>query len=134
MFDPKKFTTTKTKPFPVFLLIDVSGSMNIVIDPENTRPTGQTAFIDGQHVAFVEGGTSKIQLLNDAVSKMIESLKNEEKMETEFLISVITFGDSAHLHLSPTIASEVKWSDFTANGETALGAALKLANLKLHGL
>lgn len=127
MFDPSKFTTTQAKPFPVFLLLDVSGSMDIVIDPENTRRTGETAFIDGQHVEFVEGGTTKIELLNDAVRKMIDSFKEEEKMETEFLVSVITFGDKANLHLKPTQASEVSLEEFQAAGETAMGAALKLA-------
>ncbi len=127
MFDPKKFTTTQAKPFPVFLLLDVSGSMNIVIDPENTMLTGETAFIDGQYVEFVEGGTTKIQLLNEAVKTMVESFKNEEKMETEFLVSVITFGDKAHLHLKPTKASEISWDEFCAHGETAMGAALSLS-------
>ncbi len=132
MFDPKEFTTTQIKPFPVFLLLDVSGSMDIVIDPENTRSTGQTAFIDGHHVEFVEGGTTKTQLLNEAVTKMIESFKDEETMETEFLISIITFGDTAQLHLAATKASEVQWSDMTACGETALGAALKLAKEQIE--
>ncbi|PIE52094.1 hypothetical protein CSA37_08555, partial [Candidatus Fermentibacteria bacterium] len=99
MFDPKKFSTLKPKPFPVFLLLDVSGSMDMAIDPENTRRTGQTIFEDGQEWEIVEGGTTKTQLLNDAVKKMIDSFKEEEKMETEFLVSVITFGDEACVHL-----------------------------------
>jgi len=132
MFDPSKFATTQAKPFPVLLLLDVSGSMDIVIDPENTRGTGETAFIDGQHVEFVEGGTTKTQLLNDAVKKMVDSFKEEEKMETEFLISVITFGDEAKLHLSPTRASEVSLQEFAAQGETAMGAALKLAKEQIE--
>lgn len=127
MFYPKKFTTTKAKPFPVFLLLDISGSMDMVIDPENTQRTGQTLFEDGQEWEIVEGGTTKTQLLNDAVIKMINAFKDEEKMETEFLVSIITFGDAAQLHLLPTKASDVKWTDVTASGETALGAALKLA-------
>lgn len=132
MFDPKKFTTTQTKPFPVFLLLDVSGSMDIVIDPENTRRTGKTAFIDRQHVEFVEGGTTKTQLLNDAVKKMIDSFREEEKMETEFLVSIITFGDEAHLHLKPTKASEISLDNFEADGETAMGSALKLAKEQIE--
>lgn len=132
MFDPKKFTTTQAKPFPVFLLLDVSGSMDIVIDPENTHRTGETAFIDGQHVEFVEGGTTKTQLLNEAVKKMIESFKEEEKMEAEFWISIITFGDKAHLHIKLTKASEISLTEFEAEGETAMGAALKLAKEQIE--
>ncbi len=127
MFDPKKFTVSQAKPLPVFLLLDVSGSMNIVIDPENTSRTDETAFIDGQEVEFVEGGTTKLQLLNDAVMKMIASFTKEERMETEFRVSVITFGDAAQCYLDPTSASRITWSPLTAEGETAMGEALLLA-------
>ena len=132
MFDPTKFATTQAKPLPVFLLLDVSGSMDIVIDPENTRRTGKTAFIDGQHVEFVEGGITKTKLLNDAVKMMIDSFKDEEKMETEILVSVITFGDEAKLFLSPAKASEVSLDEFQAQGETAMGAALNLAKEQIE--
>ncbi len=127
MFDPSKFTVQKAKPFPVFLLLDVSGSMNEVIDPENARRTGQTVESDGQTWDLVEGGTAKIQVLNEAAQKMIESFADEERMETEFLVSIIVFGDSATQHLPPTPASSVKWTDMTAAGCTAMGSAFKLA-------
>ena len=55
MFDPKEFATGKAKPLPVHLLLDVSGSM--------------------------EGG--KINELNEAVSEMIKTMADEEKMEVE---------------------------------------------------
>jgi uncharacterized protein YegL len=127
MFDPSKFTAPKAKPLPVFLLLDVSGSMNEVVDPENVRPTGQTFESDGQTWDLVEGGTSKIQILNDAVRRMIYSFAAEERMETEFLISVITFGDRATQHLAPGTASSVNWADMEADGCTAMGEAFSLA-------
>jgi len=128
MFDPSKFTAPKAKPLPVFLLIDVSGSMNEVVDPENVRRTGEYVEDDGQTWELVEGGTAKIQILNEAVRNMIESFATEERMETEFLVSIIIFGDSATLHLPPTPASSVEWTDMTADGCTAMGAAFSLAN------
>ena len=127
MFEPKKFTTTQIKPFPVLLLLDVSGSMDMVIDPENTRRTGKTVFEDGQEWEIVEGGTTKTELLNDAVKKMINSFSSEEKMETEFLISIITFGDKAKVHTQPTKASEIIWHKMEAHGKTAMGDALSIA-------
>lgn len=127
MFDSAKFTVQKAKPLPVFLLLDVSGSMNEVVDPENVRRTGQTLVSDGKAWELVEGGTSKIQILNEAVRKMIESFAAEERMETEFLVSIIVFGDGARQHLPPTPASSVNWTDMTADGCTAMGAALSLA-------
>ncbi len=125
-FDPTKFTVQKAKPLPVFLLLDVSGSMGEVVDPENVRRTGQTFESDGKLWELVEGGTSKIQILNDAVKKMIDSFAAEEKMETEFLVSIIVFGDRAMQHLPPTSASSVKWEDMTADGCTAMGESFSL--------
>jgi uncharacterized protein YegL len=127
MFDPTKFTVQNAKPLPVFLLLDVSGSMNEVIDPKNVRRTGKTLESDGKTWELVEGGTTKIQILNEAVRKMIESFSAEERMETEFLVSIITFGDSSIQHLLPTPASSVQWADMTADGCTAMGAAFSLA-------
>jgi uncharacterized protein YegL len=127
MFDPGKFTAPKAKPLPVFLLLDVSGSMNEVVDPENVRRTGQTFANDGQTRELVEGGTSKIQILNDAVRRMVDSFAAEERMETEFLVSIITFGNTVVQHLAPGAASSVNWTDMEADGCTAMGAAFSLA-------
>ena len=127
IFDPSKFTVKVATPLPVFLLLDVSGSMNEVVDPEKVRRSGQTFVEDGQTWELVEGGTAKIQILNEAVRRMIDSFAAEEMMETEILVSIIVFGDTAALHLPPTAASSVKWVDMTAGGCTAMGAAFRLA-------
>ena len=127
MFDASKFTVPKAKPLPVILLLDVSGSMDEVVDPENVHRTGRTVVDDGRTWELVEGGTTKIQILNQAVKHMIDSFAAEEKMETEFLVSIIVFGDRAAQHLTPTAASSVKWTDMTANGCTAMGSAFSLA-------
>lgn len=132
MFDPSKFTVPKAKPLPVFLLLDVSGSMNEIMDPENVRRTGQTLVADGQTWELVEGGTSKIQILNQAAREMIDSFSAEEKMETEFLVSIIVFGNNASLHLPPTAASSVKWTEMTAGGCTAMGEAFKTAKAMIE--
>ena len=99
MFDPKDFATGKAKPLPVYLLLDVSQSM--------------------------EG--DKINNLNEAVSEMIKTMADEEKMEVEILISTITFGSDAHVHLPATSASNVEWSNLSASGLTAMGAALTMS-------
>ena len=48
MFDASKFTVPKAKPLPVILLLDVSGSMDEVVDPENVHRTGRTVVDDGR--------------------------------------------------------------------------------------
>jgi uncharacterized protein YegL len=124
-FDPSAFTTTKPKPLPVILLLDVSKSMDEVCDGSFQR-TGRTFFEDGQSWEMVEGGRSRIAVLNEAVSAMIASFAREEQIDREFLVSVITFGSSVCVHLPPTKASRVAWQPLTAAGETHLGEALTL--------
>lgn len=126
-FDPKNFTAPKAKPLPVFLILDVSTTMGEVIDDTNLKRTGEKFFKDGKHWEVVEGGISKMDLLNEALGKMLASFADEEKAETQILVSIITFGDTANLYLPPIVASEVIWENLKPDGETALGAALEMA-------
>lgn len=104
MFDPKKFTTPTAKPLPVVLLLDVSYSMS----------------------------GDKIDNLNKAVEDMLDTFAQEEKMETEILVSVITFGGQVDLHVPYTKASQVKWHGLQVNGDTPLGTALKMAKAMIE--
>jgi len=105
MFDPKKFTTPTAKPLPVVLLLDVSGSMS-------------------------EKG--KIENLNKAVEDMLDSFAKEEKMETEILVSVITFGNQVELYIPYTKASQVEWQILHTGGLTPMGTALKMAKAMIE--
>ena len=125
-FDPSKFTTSKSKPLPVMLLLDVSGSMNEVINDTFER-TGQTVVEDGQTWEIVRGGETRIEVLNKAVQEMIASLAKEEQLDHEFLVSVITFGAAVRIHLPPTKASRVEWTALTAGGGTPMGEAIATA-------
>lgn len=127
MFDPSKYTVAASKPIPVILLLDVSGSMREVIDIENARRTGEFFFEDGQEWERVEGGTMKLTLMNHAVSKMLDSFRKEARREVGFMLSVITFGSQASIHTPPTDVASIEWRDMEGEGETALGAALRLA-------
>ena len=104
MFDPKKFTTPTAKPLPVILLLDVSSSMS----------------------------GDKIENLNKAVEDMLDTFAQEEKMETEILVSVITFGNQVELQVPCTKASQVQWQGLQANGMTPMGTALKMAKAMIE--
>lgn len=104
MFDPKKFTTPTAKPLPVVLLLDVSFSMS----------------------------GDKIENLNKAVEDMLDTFAQEEKMETEILVSVITFGNQVELQVPYTKASQVQWQGLQANGMTPMGTALKMAKAMIE--
>ncbi|MBR0191056.1 MAG: VWA domain-containing protein [Thermoguttaceae bacterium] len=126
-FDPTKFTTQKAKPLPVILLLDTSGSMNIVTNPNDVRDTGQTGFVDGQQVRFVEGGITRIASLNSSVKKMLNTFSRFERDSTEILVSIITFGADTRMVIPPTSASNVGFADLQASGDTPLGRGLGIA-------
>ena len=104
MFDPSKFTTHSAKPLPVVLLLDVSYSMS---------------------------GT-KIDNLNKAVEDMLRAFVHEEKMETEILVAVITFGNDVNLHISYKKASEIRWQSLQPEGMTPMGTALEMAKAMIE--
>jgi uncharacterized protein YegL len=98
-FDASEFTAAKAKPLPVVLLLDTSGSMY----------------------------GDKISSLNDAVRKMLGTFTKEESQANEFLVSIITFGGTAFLAYSPTPASELTYTNLSADAGTPLGAAIDVA-------
>ena len=104
MFDPKKFTAPEAKPLPVVLLLDVSTSMS----------------------------GSKIDNLNKAVKDMLDTFAQEEKMETEILVSVITFGSEVELYVPYTKASQVQWHGLDVSGSTPMGTALQMAKAMIE--
>lgn len=97
----EKFITNTGRPLPVFLLLDVSGSMS---------------------------GT-KIDTLNQCVKEMIKDFQNERMSEVALKLCVITFGgNGAQLHTSLSLLKDVEFEDLQASGMTPMGAALTMAS------
>ena len=97
----KEFTASTSRPLPVLLLADVSGSMS---------------------------ANGKIDALNDAVEEMLETFGGEDDTRAEIHVAVLTFGKGgAKLHQPLTAASKVNWTRMAADGGTPMGAALDLA-------
>jgi len=97
----EKFITNTGRPLPVFLLLDVSGSMS---------------------------GT-KIDTLNQCVKEMIKDFQNERMSEVALKLCVITFGGSnATLHTPLSSLKDVVFNDLQASGMTPMGAALTMAS------
>jgi len=99
MFDPSKYTVQKAKPIPVLLLLDVSGSMS----------------------------GAPIQELNKALKEMLSTFSQTEKMETEIIVSIITFGNEVIRNFPFTKASEINFKQIDADGMTPMGSALRMA-------
>ena len=90
---------------PVLLLVDTSGSMSV----------------DG-----------KIDVLNDAISRMIAAFQKLTMPGCEVALTVISFGGVAAVHLNSTLISEVSWRPLGAAGQTPMGDAFRLASQILN--
>lgn len=101
-FNPKNYKPPLAKPFPVILLLDVSGSMY----------------------------GDKIDSLYDAVVEMVKVFEHEAIKETLINVAIITFGDEVLLHTPYTPVSTLAAngiSRFVADGMTPMGTALRMA-------
>ena len=88
-----------TRPLPVFVLADISGSMKEL---------------------------RKIDTLNNSVTTMIRSFAAEDSLRGEIQVGVVTFGDTARLHQPLVPAAQLEWTNMHAVGGTPLGGAFAL--------
>ncbi|MEU8001137.1 VWA domain-containing protein [Catellatospora sp. NPDC049111] len=96
---PQRPLVQQPRPLPVFILADVSGSM------------------DGE----------KIKVLNESIATMLRTFAAEDSIRGEIWASVITFGlGGATLHRPLSPMTDTGWQDMVAAGRTPLGAALEL--------
>jgi uncharacterized protein YegL len=93
------FTPARARMLPVIILADISGSMH----------------------------GEKIDSLNRAMSEMIESFRQNDSVQAELNVAIITFGGSAKLVQDLTPVDEITIPTFTAGGGTPLGGAIRLA-------
>ncbi|HEX9936159.1 MAG TPA: VWA domain-containing protein [Longimicrobium sp.] len=95
-----EFSTAPPRPLPVFLLLDGSGSMSV---------------------------NAKVDVLNDAVRRMVARLADQDAGLAEVHLAAIAFsGDKAWLHAPLAAAREFQWADMDAMGLTPVGKALDL--------
>lgn len=100
MNEIQKFTHADPRPLPVIILADISGSMS---------------------------ANGKIDNLNNAVSEMIGTFRDEEEGSAQIQVAVVTFGGGgAALHTALTPAEQLAWSPMAAAGPTPMGAAFRL--------
>ena len=90
----------KAKMLPVFLLLDVSGSMSL---------------------------DNKMHELNKSVKEMIETFKHEQAVQAEIFVSIITFGNKAEMISDLKSACEIEYADLIAGGVTCMGNAFDMA-------
>lgn len=91
------FSITKERALPIFILADISGSM--------------------------EG--EKIQALNRAIQEMIVTLRNVDEVRGLFKVSIITFGGNKVVVQQPlTNVNAIEFEEMKAGGMTPMGEAI----------
>lgn len=98
MLEFSKLVSKEPKSLPLFLMLDVSGSMSV---------------------------DSKIETLNTAVKNMLKELA---ECEVDIRVGIITFGNTAEyfMPLTSAMAAFELFQDMTAAGLTSMGAACEL--------
>lgn len=106
------------------LVLDISGSMNEIVDDSNTFDTGQTTFVDGKMYNIVNGGVSKLDNLNDGLGTFYHDIEADYTTSQRLELSVITFNDYVTVVQEPSLISNCKQPFLIADGDTALADAV----------
>lgn len=103
---PIEIEDIEPRRMPVVVLADTSGSMTS----------------DG-----------KIDVLNDAIRRMVDAFRQIDLPDCELALSVVSFGgEEAHLHLPMTPVAQIEWEPLTAAGRTPMGKAFDRARSLLE--
>lgn len=108
---------------PCVLLLDVSGSMDVVVANAGTD-TGQTVVEDGKTYRVLSGGTTKLDLLNEGLRSYHADLMGDSLATQRVEVSVITFGGSVQTVVPFVTVRDFSPPTLVANGETPMGAAI----------
>lgn len=109
------------------LVLDISGSMNEIVDATNTISTGKTVYVDGKQYEVVQGGTTKLDCLNKGLESFYNDIKNDDTTGSRLEISVITFNDKVTIVQEPALIFNCERPVLEADGDTAMVDAMNEA-------
>lgn len=117
----------------ICLCIDVSDSMNYVVDDSNVRETGETGIDDeGNPYVVVEGGVTKIQELIMGLMTFKEQLMSDVIARSSAEICIVAFSNGAKCLTEFCSADKFEVPEFKTSGMTDMGAGVNLALDKLE--
>lgn len=87
------------KKLAVVLCLDMSQSMNTVVDNTNTVPTGEYGTReDGSKVQFVTGGVTRMNKLTEGVNQVVRHLLSRKDIQAEQIeIATVLFNENIYL-------------------------------------
>lgn len=102
------------------LVLDVSGSMNEIIDDSGAVSTGETVFVDGKTYVVVDGGVSKLDKLNEGLEAFYSEIESDETTCQRLELAIISFNDKVSTIQEPSLISNCSIPSLVASGDTAL--------------
>jgi uncharacterized protein YegL len=122
-FEASEFAENPEPRVPCVLLLDTSGSMaEIVSDPG--KPTGQTVMQDGKLYNIVAGGKTRIDLLNEGLITLKETLASDSLASRRAEIAIVTFGGTVTTVQDFVTAENFQPPLLHATGSTPMGQAI----------
>lgn len=109
------------------LVLDISGSMNEIIDDSNVVDTGRQVFVDGKMYNVVQGGISKLDNLNEGLKSFYDEIYNDETTSQRLEVAIVTFNDQVQCIQSPSLITNMDMPTLLADGDTALVDAMNEA-------
>lgn len=129
--DQEAFVNGRVR-IPVSLCIDVSDSMNEIVEGE-VHDTGRRETKDGRVWRIVEGGTTRMQKLIEALAEFKGMLMKDNVAKESVDLCIVTFSDYAQVVMDFTPINAVEMpKSFNVSGGTDLGSGLQLALKELN--
>lgn len=128
-FEASEFADNPDPRVPCVLLLDTSGSMAEVVGAFD-HATGETVRQDGQLYNVVTGGKTRIDLLNEGLIALKESLAADSLASRRAEIAIVTFGGTVTTIQDFVTAENFQPPQLQTSGSTPMGAAI-LAGLDM---
>jgi uncharacterized protein YegL len=122
-FGASEFAENPDPRVPCVLILDTSGSMAEVV-AGISQMTGQNVMQDGQLYNVVSGGTTRIDLLNQGLLTLKESLAADSLASRRAEIAIVTFGGTVNTIQDFVTAENFQPPCLHATGGTPMGQAI----------
>ena len=122
-FGRSEFAENPDPRVPCVLLLDTSASMNEVVGNFD-HPTGETVMQDGQLYNVVSGGTTRIDLLNEGLVTLKETLAADSLASRRAEIAIVTFGGTVTTVQDFVTAENFQPPRLQTSGSTPMGQAI----------
>jgi uncharacterized protein YegL len=122
-FEASEFAENPDPRVPCVLLLDTSGSMAEIVGAFD-HATGETVMQDGQLYNVVSGGKSRIDLLNEGLVTLKETLAADSLASRRAEIAIVTFGGTVTTIQDFVTAANFQPPCLHASGNTPMGQAI----------